>query len=80
MLFDVSDGSHDVRVAHVSRGVVVLVHGENAGVSRVHVVKRLEIRGVHRDEGEAVGGRFHPAANAAGSPRLDGEPAALAAG
>jgi hypothetical protein len=55
-LFEVSDGPHDVRVAHVPRRVIVLVHAEDAGVPLVQVVKRLEVCGVLRDDGEAVCG------------------------
>src|SRR4051812_43620562 len=29
-LFEVSDGPHDVRVAHVARRIIILVHGEDA--------------------------------------------------
>jgi len=55
-LFEVSDGPRNVRVAHVSRRVIVLVHGEDAGVALVQVVKSLKVRGVLRDDGEAVCG------------------------
>jgi hypothetical protein len=55
--FEVSDGSHNVGVAHVPRRIIILVHGEDAGVPRVQVVKRLEVRGVLGDEGEAMCGR-----------------------
>src|SRR5437870_4990336 len=55
-LFEVSDGPHDVRVAHVPRRVIVLVHGEDAGVPLVQVVKSLEVCGILRDDGVAVCG------------------------
>ena len=55
-LFEVSDGPHHVRVAHVPRRVIVLVHGEDAGVPLVQVVKSLEVCGVLRDDGVAVCG------------------------
>src|SRR4051812_38826274 len=40
-LFEIPDGPHDVRVAHVPRNVIILVHGEDAGVPLVQVMKRL---------------------------------------
>ena len=55
-LFELSDGPHDVPVAHVPRRVIVLVDGQDAGVPRVQVVKGLEVCGVLREEGEAVCG------------------------
>jgi len=42
-LFEISNGPYHVRVAHVPRRVIVLVHGEDAGVPLVQVVKCLEV-------------------------------------
>jgi hypothetical protein len=54
--FEVSDGAHDVRVAHVPRRVIVLVNGKDAGVPLVQLVKSLEVCGVLRDDGKAMCG------------------------
>src|SRR5262249_5374898 len=53
-LFDVLDGPDNVRVAHVARGVIILVDGEDAGVLLVRIVKGLEVSRVLGDDGEAV--------------------------
>jgi hypothetical protein len=41
----VLDGLDDLRVAHVARGVIVLVNGKDARVVLVRLVKLLEIPG-----------------------------------
>src|SRR5258708_20929391 len=42
-LFEISNGPYHIRVAHVPRKVIVLVHGEDAGVPLVQVVKSLSV-------------------------------------
>src|ERR1700676_2959883 len=55
-LFEVSNGPHDVRVAHVLRRVIVLVHAEDASVPLGQVAKSLEVGWILRDDSEAACG------------------------
>lgn len=52
--FEVRDGFHDFRIAHVARGVIVLVNGQDSGVPGVCLVKLQEITRVLREEGEVI--------------------------
>jgi hypothetical protein len=55
-LFEVSDGPHDVRAAHVPPRVAVLINAKDADVLLVQVVPSLEVGGVLCDDGQAVCG------------------------
>lgn len=53
--FQISDGLHNLGIRHVACAVIVLIHGKDAGVLLIRLVKIQEICRVFRDDTEAMG-------------------------
>src|SRR5271170_7326226 len=54
-LFNICNGLHNIRIAHVSRGIVVLIYGEDSTIMMAFIVQCEKVRRVLCDDVQIKG-------------------------